>query len=182
MQKEEDKILNEEETAAPEVPEAEEAENTEAAAETEEKGLAEKLKESEERYLRLFAEFDNYKKRTAREKEALYSDAVIDTVGEFLGVADNLDRALAVSVESEEAQKIQQGVELVKKQMSEALAKLNVSEIKAVGEEFNPNLHNAVMHIEDDTVTENTVVEEFVKGYIYKKEKVVRYSMVKVAN
>ena len=95
---------------------------------------------------------------------------------------DNLERALLVEVTSDEAKAVKDGVEMVKKQMVETLSKLKVTEIKALGEEFDPNFHNAVMHIEDETVTENTVVEEFMKGYIYNNEKVVRHSMVKVAN
>lgn len=144
--------------------------------------LEEKIKEQDEKYMLLFAEYDNYRKRTTKEKDARYADAVIDTVNEFLQVADNLERAVLVNVESEEAKNVLSGVELVKKQMADILTKLGVEEIKAVGEEFDPNLHNAVMHIEDENITENTVVEEFQKGYIYKKERVVRHSMVKVAN
>lgn len=142
----------------------------------------EKLQEAEDKYLRLYAEFENYKKRTQKEKDARYADAVIDSVAEILPVLDNLDRALAVEVTSEDAKSFKEGVEMTKKQMIDSLTKLGVTEIKALGEEFNPNLHNAVMHTEDDAVTENTVVEEFMKGYIYKEERVVRYSMVKVAN
>lgn len=144
--------------------------------------LEEKVKEWEDKYTRLYAEFDNYQKRTSKEKDQRYSDAVIDTVNLFLQVADNLDRAVSISVEAEEAKKVLEGVELVKKQMGDILAKLDVTPINAVGEEFDPNLHNAVMHIEDESITENTVVEELQKGYIYKNERVVRYSMVKVAN
>lgn len=144
--------------------------------------LSEKLKESEDKYLRLYAEYENYKKRTQKEKDGRYADAVVDAVAELLPVMDNLERALAVEVESDDAKKLKEGVEMVKKQMADALSKLNVTEIAAVGEEFNPNLHNAVMHIEDESIAENTVVEEFMKGYIYKEERVVRYSMVKVAN
>ena len=146
------------------------------------KELEEKLSESDDKYKRLYAEFDNYQKRTAKEKDARYADAVIDTVEAFLEVSDNLERAMAVEVESEDAKKVLEGVALVKKQMNDTLSKLNVTEIKAVGEEFDPNLHYAVMHIEDESITENTVEEEFLKGYIYKNESVVRHSMVKVAN
>lgn len=144
--------------------------------------LEAKVKEWEEKYLRLYAEFDNYQKRTMKEKDARYADAVIDTVEAFLPVADNLERALAVEIETEEAKQVLTGVELVAKQMKETLSKLEVTEIKALGEEFDPNIHNAVMHVEDEAVTENTVVEEFMKGYIYKNDRVVRHSMVKVAN
>ncbi len=142
----------------------------------------EKIAEAEDKYLRLYAEFENYKKRTQKEKEARYADAVIDAVAEILPVLDNLDRALAFEVTSEDAKSFKEGVEMTKKQMLDSLTKLGVTEIKALGEEFNPNLHNAVMHTEDETVSENIVVEEFMKGYIYKNERVVRYSMVKVAN
>jgi molecular chaperone GrpE len=140
------------------------------------------VSEWEDKYKRLYAEFDNYQKRTQKEKDARYADAVIDTVGAFLEIADNLDRAVAIEVNSEESQKVLDGVALVKKQMTDTLSKLNVTEIKALGEEFDPNIHNAVMHVEDESVTDNTVVEEFLKGYIYKNERVVRHSMVKVAN
>lgn len=142
----------------------------------------EKLRESEDKYLRLYAEFDNYKKRTEKEKSARYADALIDTAAEFLPVLDNLERALSAEAVSDDAKAIKDGVEMIQKQMIEVLAKLKISEIKAVGEEFNPNLHNAVMHIEDENITENTVVEEFIKGYIYDNDRVVRHSMVKVAN
>ncbi len=142
----------------------------------------EQLKESEEKYLRLFAEFDNFKKRTAKEKDARYADALIDTAGEFLPVLDNLERAMDTEAVSDDAKAIKDGVEMIKKQMADVLTKLKITEIKAVGEEFDPNLHNAVMHEENETVTENTVVEEFIKGYIYDNDRVVRHSMVKVAN
>lgn len=145
-------------------------------------GLEEKIKEWEDKYMRLYAEYDNYQKRSKREKDARYADAVADVIGEILPVADNLDRALATEVESEDAKKVLEGVEMVKKQMSDIFTKLEVSEIAAVGEEFDPNVHNAVMHTEDESVAENTVVEEFMKGYKYKEDRVIRHSMVKVAN
>ena len=141
-----------------------------------------KAKEWEDKYIRLYAEFDNFKKRSQREKDARYGDAVIDTVSELITVADNLERALAVEAENEETVKFKEGVSMVYKQMQDTLSKLGVTEIKALGEQFDPNLHNAVMHIEDETVDDNTVVEEFMKGYIYNNTRVVRHSMVKVAN
>jgi len=175
----EEKVTNEEvvEEATQEV-----VEENQEVEEKEEDDFEAKLKESEDKYLRLYAEFDNYKKRTAKEKDARYADALIDTALEFLPVLDNLDRALGTEATSEDAKAIKDGVEMIKKQMSDALTKLKIAEIKAVGEEFDPNLHNAVMHIEDENITENTVVEEFIKGYIYNDERVVRHSMVKVAN
>ena len=132
-----------------------------------------------EQYQRLLAEYDNFKKRTVREKDAIYADSVRDTVAVLLPVIDNIIRALdAFEDKSSEQYK---GVEMILKQTQEAFKKIGVEEIKSVGEPFNPELHNAVMHVEDDMVTENTVVEEFQKGYTY-KDKVIRYSMVKVAN
>ena len=184
MEKEE-KIKEEEkaeEQAAEETSE-ETAEDQQAEeAEDKKEECEKKIKECEDKYLRLYAELDNYKKRTEKEKNARYADALIDTAAEFLPVLDNLERALAAEAVSEDAKAVKEGVAMIQKQMQEILAKLKISEIKAVGEEFNPNLHNAVMHIEDETVTENTVVEEFIKGYIYDNDRVVRHSMVKVAN
>ena len=161
---------------------AENEDSEEIAPEDKEDDKEDKVKEWEDKYMRLLAEYDNFRKRSSREKDARYADAVVDVVSEFLGVADNLDRALATEVESEDAKKVLEGVAMVKKQMTEALSKLEVSQIPAVGEEFDPNLHNAVMHIEDEKVADNTIVEEFMKGYQYKNDRVIRHSMVKVAN
>lgn len=171
--------MAEEEKKQEEIESPEEAVESEVVPDEPEKDMA---KEWEDKYVRLFAEFDNFKKRSAREKDARYADAVIDTTAAMLDVLDNLQRALQTEVQSEEAKKFYDGVALVEKQMKEVLAKLNVTEIKAVGEQFDPNLHNAVMHIEDESTDDNTVVEEFMKGYIYKDTRVVRHSMVKVAN
>ncbi|MBE7029855.1 MAG: nucleotide exchange factor GrpE [Ruminococcaceae bacterium] len=132
-----------------------------------------------DRYMRLAAEYDNFKKRTIREKEAIYTDSVGDTVAALLPVMDNLSRALASFPDKEG--EYYKGVEMVLKQTQDIFTNLGVTEIPSVGEEFNPELHSAVMHIEDETVADNTVVEEFQKGYKY-KDKVIRYSMVKVAN
>lgn len=137
------------------------------------------LSEITDRYKRLMAEYDNFKKRTVKEKEDIYSSSVKDTVSELLPVIDNLERAID-SFEDKESEHCK-GVQMVLKQTDEIFKKLGVNEIKAVGEQFNPELHNAVMHVDDDTIDENTVVEEFMKGYTY-KDKVIRHSMVKVAN
>lgn len=130
---------------------------------------------------RTAAEFDNYKKRTAREKEALYQDATSDVVAAFLPVVDNLERAIQAASNDAGSNSLKEGIELVYRQFSEVLKKLNVEVIEAVGKEFDPNLHNAVSHIDDENYGENEVVEEFQKGYIL-KDKVIRHSMVKVAN
>ena len=167
--------------------EQEEEVTTEAAEETVAEETAqptceEKLKEQTEKYMRLYAEFDNFRKRSQREKDMRYGDAVIDAAAAILPIGDNLERALQTEVESEDALKLKEGVEMVLKQFAETLEKLGVKEIKAEGEQFDPNLHNAVMHIEDETIDDNTVVEDLMKGYIYKDGRVVRHSMVKVAN
>lgn len=157
-------------------------ENTEENKESADTAL-EKAKEEisalNDKYLRLCAEYDNFKKRTAREKEAIYIDAAADAIKEILPVMDNLERAMMSIADKDND--VYKGIEMVYKQTEEIFKKLGVCETKAVGEEFNPSLHNAVMHIEDENITENTVVEEFQKGYTY-KDKVLRYSMVKVAN
>ncbi|AEV69322.1 nucleotide exchange factor GrpE [Acetivibrio clariflavus] len=146
--------------------------------------LEEKTKKCEEYFERLqrtAAEFDNYKKRTAREKEALYLDATSDIVAAFLPVIDNIERALEAANNTANADSLKEGIELVYRQIQDVLKKLDVEVIQAVGNEFDPNLHNAVSHIDDENYGSNVVVEEFQKGYIY-KDKVIRYSMVKVAN
>lgn len=138
-------------------------------------------KELMDRAQRLAAEFDNFRKRTQKEKERLYIDAAADVVSKFIPVVDNLERALKAS-ETEESQGLRDGVTLVFRQIADILDKLGVKVIEAVGQNFNPELHNAVMHVEDESLDPNIVVEELQKGYIYKDEIVIRYSMVKVAN
>lgn len=146
--------------------------------------LENKTKECEEyfgRLQRVAAEFDNFKKRTLKEKEALYSEAVCDVVAAFLPVIDSIDRALEACEGNNGEESIKEGIELIKRQISEVMKKLQIEEIKSLGEKFNPELHNAVMHVEDEKYGQNVVVEEFQKGYKY-KDKVIRHSMVKVAN
>lgn len=137
-----------------------------------------KYDELYDKYLRTLAEYDNFKKRTAKEKDELYSFAVADTLEKLLPVLDNLERAADAA---EEKSPLADGVKMVLKQFFDTLEKMNVAAIEAVGGEFDPMVHNAVMHVEDDSVGTNIVVEEFQKGYKY-KERVIRHSMVKVAN
>lgn len=177
-EKNKEEVLEKEETSEETV----EVLETEDVSKNAEDDSATKIKEWEDKYFRLFAEFDNFKKRSAREKDARYADAVIDTAGAMLDVLDNLQRALTTEVTSDDAKALYDGVALVEKQMKEVLGKLEITEIPALGEQFDPNVHNAVMHIEDETTDDNTIVEEFMKGYIYKNSRVVRHSMVKVAN
>lgn len=131
-----------------------------------------------EQFLRLAAEYDNYRKRTAREKESLWTDAKADTVQAFLPVYDNLERAMNQETADEAYKK---GVEMTMNQLREVFAKLGVTEIAALGQTFDPNLHNAVMHIEDENLGENTVAQVFQSGFML-GDKVIRFAMVQVAN
>ena len=136
------------------------------------------LAEKEDQYLRLAAEYDNYRKRTAKEKESAWTQAKADTVAAFLPVYDNLERALKQETSDEAYAK---GVEMTMKGLQDALSGLGVEQIPALGETFDPNRHNAVMHVEDDSAEENTVVEVFQQGFTC-GDKVIRFAMVKVAN
>lgn len=138
------------------------------------------INELKEQLRRLAAEFDNYKKRTRKEKEKLYASSVVDVVSAFLPVADNVERALKASEGSDES--IREGVAMIQRQIEDILSKLGVKPIEAKGKKFNPDLHEAVAHIDDENYGENEIVEEFLKGYIYKDETVIRHSVVKVAN
>ncbi len=144
--------------------------------------MIEKAKYDElyDKYLRILAEYDNFKKRSQKEKDDRYNLAVADTIEKLLPVTDNLDRAISALDESETSE-FAEGVKMVTKLFYEILEKMGVSEIEAVGKQFDPNIHNAVMHIDDETCDTNIVTEQFMKGYMY-KDKVIRHSMVKVAN
>ena len=136
------------------------------------------LAAAEDKYLRLAAEYDNYRKRTAKEKEQTWTEAKAQTVSAFLPVYDNLERALKQATTDEAYAK---GVEMTMKGLQDALTKLGVEQIPAQGETFDPNLHNAVMHVDDESVEDNTIVEVFQQG-VKCGEKVIRFAMVKVAN
>lgn len=146
------------------------------------KKLEEKQKECDG-YLELLrrtkAEFDNYRKRTIKEKEALYDDGFADAMKNVLPVLDNLERAVSFSDSNSDS--LLEGVQMVIKMFKDSLAKAGVEEIEAEGQKFDPDYHNAVMHVEDENVGENVIVDVLQKGYKY-KDKVIRYSMVKVAN
>lgn len=148
-----------------------------AALESAEKAMA-ALKEKEDQFLRLAAEYDNYRRRSQKEKESVWNDAKSETVLAFLPVYDNLERALKQETADEAFKK---GVEMTMNQLREVLKNLGVEEIPALGETFDPNVHNAVMHVEDESAGENTVVEVFQTGF-KSGDKVVRFAMVKVAN
>ncbi len=140
--------------------------------------LKAELADTQDKYKRMLAEYDNFRKRSARERESLYTDASADTVAAMLPVLDNLERALQTETADEAFKK---GVELIAKQFYDCLEKLRVKEIPAQGEQFDPALHNAVMHVDQEGVDDNTVVEVFQKGFEM-NGRVIRHAMVKVAN
>jgi len=154
-----------------EVPETEEETNP---SET----LQNELSVERDKYLRLAAEYDNYRKRSAKEREMIYTDARTDAISKILPVYDNLERALRMECADEAYYK---GVEMIMTQMTESLISMGVKVIPAVGEPFDPNLHNAVMKIEDPNLGENIIAEEYQKGFIL-GDRVIRFSTVVVAN
>lgn len=134
-----------------------------------------------DRVKRSLAEFDNYRKRTEKEKATMYGMGLKDVVEKILPVVDNFERGLATVPEDKKDEAFVTGMQAVYKQFMTTLDSLGVKPIEAVGKEFDPNLHNAVMHIEDENLGTNVVAEEFQKGYLY-QDTVIRHSMVKVAN
>lgn len=139
------------------------------------------IEELTDKYKRTFAEFDNFRKRSEKEKAAMYEIGAKDIIEKVLPVVDNFERGLATVSEEDKQTPFVEGMDKIYKQFVKVLDDAGVKPILAVGEEFNPDYHNAVMHIEDDSYGENIIVEELQKGYTY-KESVVRHSMVKVAN
>ena len=133
--------------------------------------------ELQDKYLRVCAEYDNFRKRTQKERDGIFTDAYSDALKEILPIFDNLERAALYT----EPDKLTEGLELIFKSAKEMLTKLGVEEFGAVGEKFDPNIHNAVMHIDDDSVGEDEIIEVFQKGY-KRGEKIIRHAMVKVAN
>ena len=127
------------------------------------------------------AEFDNFRKRTEKEKSQMYEIGARDIIEKILPVVDNFERGIAAIPEEEKSSPFAEGIEKIYKQFMSTLEEVGVKPIEAVGQEFNPDFHNAVMHVEDEEMEENVIIEEFQKGYTY-RESVVRHSMVKVAN
>lgn len=140
--------------------------------------VEEAVKAEKDKYLRLMAEYDNFRKRSQKERDALYGDIKADAVTKFLPVYDNLERALKQETSDEAYRK---GVEMIMNQFNATMEKLGVSEIESEGQKFDPAKHNAVMHIEDENYGENEIVEVFQKGFKL-GDKVIRFAMVKVAN
>lgn len=141
----------------------------------------EKIEELTDRVKRQMAEFENFRKRTDKEKSAMYEMGAKDIIERILPVIDNFERGLATVPEDAKETPLAEGMEKIYKQFRKTLEEAGVKAIEAVGQEFDPNYHNAVMHVDDDSLGENIVAEELQKGYMY-RDSVVRHSMVKVAN
>ena len=141
----------------------------------------EKIEELTDRITRQMAEFDNFRKRSEKEKSQMYEIGAKDIIEKILPVVDNFERGLGSVPEEEKNAPFVEGMEKIYKQLMTTLESVGVKPIEAVGQEFNPDFHNAVMHVEDEGLGENIIAEEFQKGYMY-RESVVRHSMVKVAN
>ncbi len=148
--------------------------------EVEEKLKAE-IEELKDKDLRRMAEFENYRKRTEKEKQSMFETGAKSVIEKLLPVVDNFERGLQGLTEEELSSGFGQGMQMTYKQLMGELEKLEVKPIEAVGQEFNPDLHNAVMHIEDESLGENVVAQELQKGYTY-RDQVIRFSMVQVAN
>lgn len=141
----------------------------------------EKIEELTDRLTRQMAEFDNFRKRSEKEKSQMYEIGAKDIIEKILPVVDNFERGIAAVPEEEKSNPFAEGMEKIYKQLMTTLEEIGVKPIEAVGQEFDPDFHNAVMHVEDEEVGENIITEEFQKGYLY-RDSVVRHSMVKVAN
>jgi molecular chaperone GrpE len=188
-----DDVTNETENSEAEAAENESADedNNQNSKEGEKKGFFKKdkkkdkkdelIEELTDKYKRTFAEFDNFRKRSEKEKSAMYEVGAKDVIEKILPVVDNFERGFKAVSEEELATPFAEGMDKIYKQLLKTLEDLGVKEIEAEGNEFDPNLHNAVMHVEDEALGENVVAEVLQKGYMY-RDSVVRHSMVKVAN
>ena len=173
-----EKNINTEEVAAEETEAETKAENKEVTKLKEQLEKAEKdLAAANDKYLRMIAEYDNFRKRSAKERENVYADAYSDVLEAILPVIDNLERALMFA----DGEALTEGVKMTLKQFEDSMTRLGVTAFGARGEEFDPNIHNAVMQVEDSELGESQVAEVLQKGY-KKGDKVIRYAMVKVAN
>ena len=186
--KEEETVKAEEASEEKESTDGEKSEETESGEEPEmlkkkkkKDKMEEKIEELEDRVKRQMAEFDNFRKRTEKEKSHMYEVGARDVIEKILPVVDNFERGLASVPEDQKENPVIVGMDKIYNQLMTTLTDLGVEPIEAVGEEFDPNYHNAVMHVEDEELGENVVAEEFLKGYMY-KDTVIRHSMVKVAN
>lgn len=170
-----------EEQAAPEAAETKKEEKAKAAPKKKKKNeWEEKFNAEHDQYLRLYAEYDNFRKRTAREKDRLVGDGVAKAISAILPAIDNLERAVAAAGEGEGS--LKSGVEMTLRQLLDSLKNIGVTPMGEKGEIFDPNRHEAIMHIEDPDLQEGEIVEVFQRGYVYKEETVIRPACVKTAN
>ncbi len=185
VEKPEKESAAEKENSEEEVLEFPEDDGSEESEETSEEDSKEaELAELKDRYMRLLAEYDNFRRRTQKEKEAIYADAIAEVVKEWLPLVDDIERAVASTENMDEnsVEKVAEGIKLIGKQAVNVLNKIGVEEIEGKeGETFDPNLHEAVMHVEDDSLGEQEIAQVFQKGYTC-KGKVIRHTVVKVAN
>ena len=135
------------------------------------------ISEQNDKYMRMYAEYDNFRKRSAKERDGIYADAYADAISSILPILDNIERAAAFT----DAEAVLKGVQMILKGANEAFDKMGVKSFGEKGDEFDPNRHNAVMHTEDESLGENVIADVFQKGYT-KGDKVIRYAMVSVAN
>ena len=168
------------EAVEPEEAQADEDAAQDGPAPATQKALNDKVAALEDRVLRQMAEFENFRKRTTREKEQMFSMGERNVIEKILPVVDNFERGLASIPEEEKSGPVASGMEMIYKQLRKVLEDLGVKEIEAVGKEFDPNFHNAVMQVESDTYESGVVAQEFIKGYMY-HDTVIRHSMVGVA-
>lgn len=176
--------IDNEETVEEEVSEEVEAEEVDTEEFPDGEDEDERVAELEKRYLSLYAEYENFRKRSVKEKEALYQDAVAEVSSSWLTLLDNIERAITANkdVTADNFENVVQGVEMLGKQATDIIAKIGIEEIACErGTEFNPELHEAVMHVEDDSLGEQQIANVFQKGFIY-KGKVIRHAVVQVAN
>ena len=173
-----EETIKEEEKKAPETAEEPAGEKSEEKKPEEAKPKTDELAAEKDKYLRLCAEYDNFRKRSQKEKDAIYADVRANTLTSFLPVYDNLVRALNQPTEDEAYKK---GVEMIMTQFKTTMEKLGVTEMDCLGKKFNPAFHNAVMHVDDEEKGENEIVEVFQQGFML-GDKVIRFAMVKVAN
>ncbi len=141
------------------------------------KGKDAEIKDLNDKYTRMYAEYDNFRKRSAKERDGIYADAYADAISSILPILDNIERAVGYT----DAEAVLKGVEMILKGANETFEKMGVKSFGQVGDAFDPNRHNAVMHVEDESLGENVITDVFQKGYT-KGDKVIRYAMVKVAN
>jgi molecular chaperone GrpE len=181
--------LEESEETVTQAPETEESVDGKESSPKEEKRKSAELKqqlsekeaelaEAKEKYLRMAAEYENYRKRSQKERDGIYTDAVSDVIGAILPIADNLERAAQYK---DEPEKVAEGLAIVSKSLADMLSKFGIEQFGEPGETFDPNLHNAIMHVEDEAYGEGEILDVFQRGY-RKGDKIVRYAMVRVAN